>query len=104
MNIDTFKHAIKLLIEKKEEFEVEINFVNDEIKELKKNYINENAEFKIGDTVNYKPEKNYHLKYIVESIDIKDEIFTYDIISFGNDFHRMGKFAPKEKQLKKVVK
>jgi len=77
MDIDNYNHAIKILKEKKRDFKNEIKFIDDEIKILKKTYIEENAKFKLYDVVKHIPDDKY---YNILSIKInKQGEMIYDI-------------------------
>jgi len=77
MNYDTYNHATKLLIEKREEFEKEIEFVDDEIKTLKNTYIRENALYILYEVVKHIPDDKY---YNVLSVKVnKQGEIIYDI-------------------------
>ena len=77
MNPCIYNHAMKLLLEKKEEFKAEIELVNDEITTLKSTFIRENAEYEFHELVRYIRDDNYyHILSI--SINALGEII-YDI-------------------------
>jgi len=77
MNPCIYNHAMKLLLEKREEFKAEIELVNDEITTLKSTFIRENAEYEFHEVVRYSGDSKYY-NILSISINALGEII-YDI-------------------------
>lgn len=77
MNLDIYNHAMKLLAEKKEEFEAETELVNDEMTTLKCTFVRENAKYIKYEVVRDIPGNKY---YNILSISVNEQgEIIYDI-------------------------
>jgi len=81
LNSDDYIHAIKILKDKKKEFENEIKFVDDEINIIDKDYINRNAKFRIEDKVKFQ-NKIYRISDI--EISQTTSFFMYGLLLVNN--------------------
>lgn len=73
MKKSEYLHAIKALQEKKEELTQEIKFIDDEINLVKKEYINLNTKFNIGDIVEHSDYKKEYKKFKIIGKEINNK-------------------------------